>query len=154
MDTPKKATKQQKDALVDFMEINYIFLFGKYSNNHGSASKEKKWQELTKQLNSLTGPNKTAELWKRTWTDLKRNTKKSLAKIRQSRNQTGSEPIDEELSQLESKIIAICGKQLLDGDKDNDEIGLYQNTKQCNDHISTIHLRLCFIFIAQITFFS
>lgn len=61
----KKITLQQKQCLIDFMDINYKFLFGKFSNVKGKASKEQKWKELCESLNMLGPPKKGVDKWKK-----------------------------------------------------------------------------------------
>lgn len=59
----------------------------------------------------------------KTWMDMKNEVKKKYKLKRQNMNQTGAGPIDVTFSELEERISAICGKQLLDGDEDVSEIG-------------------------------
>lgn len=131
----KKVTKKQKEAMVDFILPNYQNLFGKFTSDAGKSSKKKLWHSLASQLNSLDGPTKNSEQWQRCWSDLKRNTKEKMTEIRQNRNQTGAGPIGTELTILDEKIIAVCGKQVIDGDENIVELGFYSPQKQCK----TVH---------------
>lgn len=65
MDTVKKITSNQKQCLVDFMEENYILLFGKFSGAKGKEIKTAKWNEITTKLNALGPPKRSAEKWKK-----------------------------------------------------------------------------------------
>lgn len=118
----KKLNIQQKESLVDFMQINYGFLFGKFSGVEGKSSKDEKWQEITEILNAL-GPGKNVEKWKKSWLGMKNEVKKKLQLKRQNENQTGAAPIDITFNALEERIIAIVGKQLMDGAETVSEIG-------------------------------
>lgn len=52
------------------------------------------------------------------------NVKKKFTKIRQNSNRTGAEPIDDELTERELKLVAICGIDNIDGNQQLDEIGI------------------------------
>lgn len=60
-----KVNIKQKQALVDFMEVNYKFLFGKFGSSDGKSSKEEKWKEIADELNRLGPPQKDIEKWKK-----------------------------------------------------------------------------------------
>lgn len=60
------------------------------------------------------------------------NTKKNLQEIRQHQNRTGGgQPCNIVLSDLEEKIVAICGKDSLDGDSNIDEAGFGPRAQPC-----------------------
>lgn len=119
----KKVTQQQKVYIVDFMQENYSFLMGKFSSMDGRMKKNLKWHEFGEMLNKLGPPVKDIAKWKKTWADMKAETKKKFQSKRQNLNTSGAGPIDIAFSQLDEKIVQICGKQLLDGDSDVNEIG-------------------------------
>lgn len=58
-----KVNSKQIEAMVDFMEINYRKLFGKFGNFQGRKEKSQLWNELAIALNAL-GPRKEATKWK------------------------------------------------------------------------------------------
>lgn len=60
-----KVSQRQKEALIDFMGANFSVLFGKFSSSSGKIVKDKKWNEITNQLNLLGPPTKDIEKWKR-----------------------------------------------------------------------------------------
>lgn len=72
----KKVTPQQKQAIVDFMQENYTFLVGKFSGMEGRLKKSLKWQEFGDVLNKIRPPTKNVAKWKKTWADMKSETKK------------------------------------------------------------------------------
>lgn len=61
----KKVNSRQKEALVDFMTVNYTYLFGKFGSSEGKASKGDKWKDLVENLNDLGPPKKDIEKWKK-----------------------------------------------------------------------------------------
>lgn len=69
---PTKITKQQKEMFVDLMFENNTFLYGKFSSNDGKKIKDKKWQEICDQLNSIGPPKKDVSQWKRVFQKLLR----------------------------------------------------------------------------------
>lgn len=60
-----KITIKQKEVLVNYMEDNYRFLYGKFANNQGKKFKDDKWNELNILLNDAGPPKKNVEKWKR-----------------------------------------------------------------------------------------
>lgn len=62
---PKKINEKQKEILVEFMNSNYAFLFGKFANSCGKKSKDDKWNDLTTKLNEMGPPSKDTTLWKK-----------------------------------------------------------------------------------------
>lgn len=125
-DNSKKLNTEQKNTLVDFMQVNYVLLFGKFGNSDGKVLKEKKWQEIVDELNKL-GPQKDVDKWKKTWLGLKNEVKKKYKQKRQNENQTGAAPINITFTDLDDRISAIVGKQLMDGDECVSEIGFAGN---------------------------
>lgn len=119
----KKVTLQQKQAIVDFMQENFGFLMGKFPSADGRLKKSLKWQEFGDVLNKLGPPTKEVAKWKKTWADMKSETKKKFQLKRQNLHTSGAGPIDIVFSQLDERIVQICGKQLMDGDAEIIEIG-------------------------------
>lgn len=67
-ETPtKRINEKQKEFLVDFMEKNYKFLFGKFATGSGKGSKDEKWVSLSSELNALGPPNKDVSGWKKVY---------------------------------------------------------------------------------------
>lgn len=119
----KKVTKEQKQAMVDFMQKNYLSVMGKFESLEGKINKEGKWKEMMNLLNEMGPPTKDILKWKKCWFDMKAEVKKKLMRQRQNRNQTGAAPIDIVFSDVEEKIASIVGKELMDGDASISEIG-------------------------------
>lgn len=119
----KKVTQQQKAAIVDFMQQNYSFLMGKFTNLEGRNRKNQKWEEFSDTLNQLGPPIKDLAKWKKTWSDMKTETKKKFQTKRQNLLTSGAGPTDVIFTPLDERIINICGKKTLDGDAEVNEIG-------------------------------
>lgn len=129
----KKVTNQQKQAIVDFMQENYAVLMGKFTGMEGRLKKNQKWKEFGDVLNKLGPPTKELDKWKKTWTDMKSETKKKFKAKRQNLHTSGAGPIDIVFSQLDEKIVQICGKKAMDGDEDIEEIGFDSNGGSIGD---------------------
>lgn len=54
----------QKELMVDYMQQNYKFLFGKFASSQGKHNKDVKWNQLCVSLNAAGPPTKTMEKWK------------------------------------------------------------------------------------------
>lgn len=61
----KRVNIHQKEAMVDFMSENEVYLFGKFSSSMGKGSKDAKWNELIANLNELGPPVKDFKSWKK-----------------------------------------------------------------------------------------
>lgn len=61
----KRINEKQKEYLVEFMDSNHEFLFGKFSSNCGKAAKDEKWTFLCDELNKLGPPQKETAVWKK-----------------------------------------------------------------------------------------
>lgn len=156
----KKVTQQQKAAIVDFMQQNYSFLMGKFTNLEGRNRKNQKWEEFGDTLNQLGPPTKDLAKWKKTWFDMKAETKKKFQTKRQNLLTSGAGPIDVVFTPLDERIINICGKKTLDGDAEVDEIGFdvdsvsneandadeNSNSNEENGQSNFSHSCLCLIF--------
>lgn len=119
----KKVNYQQKESIVDYMQTNYSILHGRFTSAQGKLAKDNKWNELMELLNNLGPPIKKTEQWKKTWNDMRADVKKKLQLKRQNLNQSGAGPINIVFTELEDRIVSICGKQILDGDQNIPEIG-------------------------------
>ncbi|KAI4467338.1 hypothetical protein MML48_2g00015549 [Holotrichia oblita] len=76
------------------------------------------WLELTDILNSIpTGPAKSAEKWRKTWNDLKKNTKKKVSAMNAYRVITGGgPPLEGHLNDEEEQILTIVKPTQILGD--------------------------------------
>lgn len=119
----KKVTLLQKQAIVDFMQENYSFLMGQFSGLNTKIKKNQKWQEFADVLNKLGPPTKDLIKWKKTWADMKCETKKKHQLKRQNLHTSGAGPIDLTFTAMDDKIIGIVGMNSMDGDEDVDEVG-------------------------------
>lgn len=61
----KKVSMKQKVALVDFMAVNYNFLFGKFGTAEGKTSKDERWKSIVDELNRLGPPHKDVDKWRK-----------------------------------------------------------------------------------------
>ncbi|XP_025160793.1 uncharacterized protein LOC112589930 [Harpegnathos saltator] len=62
-----KTTNKQLDFLITYMENHTAFATGKLLGARGKPVHDLQWQQLTKQLNSLDGPSKGTEGWRKLW---------------------------------------------------------------------------------------
>lgn len=60
-----RINEAQKECLISFMEENYNFLFGRHPTLSGNISKQRKWNEITLQLNQMGPPTKNVDNWKK-----------------------------------------------------------------------------------------
>ncbi|CAH2087237.1 unnamed protein product [Euphydryas editha] len=95
----------------------------------GRIKNIKDWIDLTLALNADgTGDKKTAEKWRKVWSDLKNNTKKKAARLHKAATGTGGGPaVKMKLNSLELRILNIIGSQAAKGMAEVMEIGLHQD---------------------------
>jgi len=61
---PKVSTRQI-EYLVTYMQNHAAFATNKLLGARGKVVHDKQWQDLTEKLNSIEGPTKTVENWKK-----------------------------------------------------------------------------------------
>ncbi|XP_031335001.1 uncharacterized protein LOC116178458 [Photinus pyralis] len=110
----------QKQTLTDFVFEHKEMYVGKFTATYTKAVSEKLWQEVTVLLNSIPGgPSKDWKLWRKTWIDLKKNTKAKLSRARNYAAGTGGgPPLPEIDTSTDSKILEILSPVCVTGDKD------------------------------------
>nr|CAD7434947.1 unnamed protein product [Timema monikensis] len=119
------------------------FANGKLMGPQGAINATQHWTDLSNRLNEL-GPEKTMEQWKKVWRDLKRNTRGRAAAINAAHRQTGNPDIEDKLSNLDNKVIAVIGWESSTGIPGLSAIGL-----ATNEHLKAV--TDAFIKIAEAT---
>ena len=78
--------------LVDLVEKNLATLRGKYSSTVTNIRKQKIWQDITSQINSLGYEKRTAVKVREKWRNMTQNAKKIISDLKKSRRKTGGGP--------------------------------------------------------------
>lgn len=60
-----KATNSQLEFLFAYMEEHNAFATGKLLGARGKVAHDAQWQKLIEKLNSLDGPSKLVDAWKK-----------------------------------------------------------------------------------------
>ncbi|GLV20232.1 proliferation disrupter, partial [Carabus blaptoides fortunei] len=96
---------------------DYVFKSGIINPTMEDNYIQKKWVELSEQLNSCgEGPHLTSEEWKKRFTDWKYAVRAKSRKILEHQNKTGSgPPIDVKLTPIEEKALSLWGKIVITG---------------------------------------
>ncbi|KMQ92276.1 hypothetical protein RF55_7761 [Lasius niger] len=112
-----RATMQQIEALITFIEKHPEVASGKFTTINGHDNLEKQWQELATYLNSLVphGKGKDVKSWKTTWRDHKSKVSEKIQKIRKGRAATGNNPVQVTLTDLDKRILGIIGHDYVQG---------------------------------------
>ncbi|CAH1107504.1 unnamed protein product [Psylliodes chrysocephalus] len=84
---------------------------------------QKHWEELGELLNSVRGGSKkTWRQWRKTRTDLKKNTKQKASGLKKYYQGTGGGPaIDDKITEIEKGILEIIGNVMQEGHKEISE---------------------------------
>ncbi|XP_077255607.1 uncharacterized protein LOC143893762 [Temnothorax americanus] len=112
-----RATSQQIEALVTYLEQHPHVASGKFYTLEGKNTLQGNWEELAKHLNSLTPNEKVKDYksWKITWRDLKSKVSDKVQKLRKGRAATGNNPVNIVLSELDKRILGIIGHEYVQG---------------------------------------
>lgn len=65
-----KASNTQLEHLVTYMSNHAAFATGKLLGARGKPAHDAQWQQLTEQLNSMVGPTKSIEGWKKVFSHI------------------------------------------------------------------------------------
>ncbi|GLV33246.1 hypothetical protein CBL_08414 [Carabus blaptoides fortunei] len=112
LNNPQEITKL---AIVYFLCGNQALRNNKNSPANPNAIKEA-YEQLTVGFNSLGGPERTPNVWKRVFAVWKIQTKKKARLINNSRLRTGGGPSSStQLSQIEKRLLDTIGRTVADG---------------------------------------
>lgn len=84
-----RITADQKHRLLEFMRTKHDVLFGSLAKD--ISAKRTEWEAIALELNNLGPPYKVAECWRRCWSDMRKNTRDKLVKIRQHHDRYGND---------------------------------------------------------------
>lgn len=107
----KRISQSQKDAIVDFMEINPDLRIGKFSRKFSKKVANSLWAKLTVKLNGVGPAKKDFKDWRKCWQHLR-----SAVKEKASKN--------EALSDTEKRIVQLIGTTAIEGHSDILESGV------------------------------
>ncbi|XP_041968788.1 uncharacterized protein LOC121725755 isoform X1 [Aricia agestis] len=124
-----RTSATQFQLMVEYMEKNGD-LSKPSEGPQGRVINAQKWNELTDLLNAdATGDTKTAEKWRKVWSDYKNNIKRKASRIHRSALTTGGGPARKlKLSEIEERVLRVLGTQAATGIMTIDEVGLEEET--------------------------
>ncbi|XP_050558751.1 myb/SANT-like DNA-binding domain-containing protein 4 isoform X1 [Spodoptera frugiperda] len=127
MESRLRASPEQFSLLIEFME-SHGDLSRPQMGLQGKVRSEGLWQELAEILNAVGGGiNKTADKWKRVWSDWKTKTKKKASVINRDIHGTGGGPSrGKPLSRLEERVLRIIGVSSITGNQAVQEAGFQE----------------------------
>ncbi|CAG4927994.1 unnamed protein product [Colias eurytheme] len=111
-----RTSTTQFELMVSYME-RHGDLSRPSNGPHGRVTNINRWAELVTQLNAdATGDTKNEEKWRKTWSDLKNNTKRKAARLNKAMSGTGGGPaLKIKLSGIEERVLAIINPQAASG---------------------------------------
>lgn len=127
------ATPLQREKLVQLVQEYFDALYGKLSNSsNGDIIKYKVWKIISSEVDAI-GPKKNVIGWKRCFNTVKAATKEKLKKIRQYDNHNNqNKKLTVSLNPMDLKIIKMYSKDMLDGNKQLDELGIKKRSENSN----------------------
>ncbi|KAJ8728931.1 hypothetical protein PYW07_006627 [Mythimna separata] len=113
-----RVSNEQLEELLDYLAEHTTLVKGVGLGSRSKESIDRQWNDLARKLNAFgSGSSKTGDRWKKYWADLKHKSKSRLAKRRQDALGTGGGPsTQEDLSEVDKKVLAIIGDQAVYGD--------------------------------------
>ncbi|KAJ8728821.1 hypothetical protein PYW07_006517 [Mythimna separata] len=113
-----RVSNEQLEELLDYLAKHTTLVKGVGLGSRSKESIDRQWNDLARKLNGFgSGSSKTGDRWKKYWADLKHKSKSRLAKRRQDALGTGGGPsTQEDLSEVDKKVLAIIGDQAVYGD--------------------------------------
>ncbi|XP_077266130.1 uncharacterized protein LOC143899610 isoform X1 [Temnothorax americanus] len=112
-----RANRQQIEALICHLERHPYMATGKFNSINGNENAQDSWNELATLLNSLApdGKKKDVKSWKTTWRDYKSRVSEKVQKLRRLRAQTGNNPINITIDELDKRVLGIIGHDYVQG---------------------------------------
>ncbi|VVC24705.1 Hypothetical protein CINCED_3A006874 [Cinara cedri] len=109
-------TEKQKQLLVDFAVLHPELVSGKNISNTTVKERQNLWKKISSALNYEVGPKKSWSEWRKTWCDIKTNTKTKAWRFWKKRNKTGDDENTLELfSELDNKILKLISPKNIEG---------------------------------------
>ncbi|XP_015597265.1 uncharacterized protein LOC107268729 [Cephus cinctus] len=139
--------------MLDFFLLNKGLAEGKFSILNGKNEAQKKWTELTKELNLIKGAAKTSEQWQVVWRDLKSRTSTKIRDLRKRKAATGNKALDlPPLTVIEERIVGIVGTSYIEGNRDcadsiPEEEDLQEALAEGNTSVLSLHPTVSSIYI-------
>ena len=111
-------TSEEMEILITFLENNRALVSGELGRSVKNLKEQNDlWQKATDLINGIgLGKERTSKQVRKKWSDLKNIIKKKVANNRHSLTGTGGgESTYEDLSGLESRVLALIGKRCSEG---------------------------------------
>ena len=110
-------SQNEKDKLIELVQQNYDFLTSSLTPAKTKAMVDKKWREITDEINSIGDGSPLSVLQvKRKWADEKSKTKKVVSKYRKEMGKTGGGTNTADApSAYQAKIASFIGNTVVDG---------------------------------------
>ncbi|XP_036337526.1 piggyBac transposable element-derived protein 3-like, partial [Rhagoletis pomonella] len=124
-----KITKQQKSKLLELMRANTRVASGQFVGVSGAKNSQQVWDMVRGELNACGGACKTAEQWKKCWSDWKVAVKKQQSAYNRFKNLTGNRPASEgpkPCEGLDAEVLELFPAAVLDGDGKTIEAGVHE----------------------------
>ncbi|CAH1183063.1 unnamed protein product [Ceutorhynchus assimilis] len=123
------------------------------SNSFTFKDAQKQWQEITSNLNSVAkGSKKDWKQWRKTWTDIKKNTKSRAAENRKHCMKTGGGPPLKFMDERDNEVLNIIGTVSQEGHRSVKETNVdftFQETDDV-DNEDEILGRQCHTLLVQV----
>ncbi|XP_025161361.1 uncharacterized protein LOC112590047 [Harpegnathos saltator] len=112
-----RATHQQIEALISYLEKNPHVAQGKFTTMNAKEHLQGSWEELTQLLNSMVpnGKAKDVKSWKTTWRDHKSKVSEKIQRLRKARASTRNKSINITITDFDKRILGIIEHEYVQG---------------------------------------
>ena len=108
-------TGPEMEVLFQGVESKRDILFSPVSAGYNSSKKKEAWEDITGDINTVSGEGRTAAEVKKKWADVKSEAKKRISKHRRDMLATGDGTADPGLSERDQRVEAIMEAKPVDG---------------------------------------
>ncbi|XP_015378017.1 PREDICTED: uncharacterized protein LOC107172244 [Diuraphis noxia] len=117
-----RPTHNQMKFLVDQMANDPQLCSSNFTKTFTHKIAQQRWENIAFKLNSLPGPEKNWQKWKKTWQDTRNSTKTKAAAIKRHLGGTGGGPsCSVELNAIQMETLPLLSKSSISGHSDSVE---------------------------------
>ncbi|CAH1183936.1 unnamed protein product [Phaedon cochleariae] len=137
-------TNKQKKLLTEYITQKPEMYIGRLTSTYTKSVMIRNWEEISNILNSVpNGPAKDWKQWRKTWVDIKKNTKARAVKERNYRRGTGGGPPwphNNKDESIDEKILSIIPSVTIEGDKNVSESVVFFSDDNAEMNVEIINL--------------
>ena len=108
-------TGAEVEVMLQGVEVKRGILFSSVNEGYKPSQKNEAWDEITREVNVVSGQGRTSAEVKKKWADVKSEAKKIIAKVNREIMATGGGTAGLRLGEMDQRIQAILGTTAVAG---------------------------------------